>query len=217
MKKAYIYLTGFFVLISIFTTIYYISFQSAIGKTNHTKLVKEDSSTGDTTAKPIENATKEEAGKPVQANQTNVVTPSTKYVLETYDVVNQSLESDSLNTPEFLIGLTREEVTKYLKKYMEEVPFEEYEKGLLSYELVSFSTNKVVLRKNYNSNKVSYLYYLAVEDGMITVFYSDKTTVFDYTDIEVSKLAVQDQERLKYGVYIKDLQELYGILESYSS
>ena len=220
MKKAYIYLTSFFALVIVFTISYYVSFESTIGKSNSMKANPYPNSINNNM-----NSTNMNNGEQLNIDQSiktqavefDLISPYTEYTLQNYDIKEQELKSGKSNTPEYLIGLTRKEVLAYLDEYMKNIPFEEYQKGLISYELVSFSSEKIVLRKNYNSDKVNYQYYLSVENGLITVYYSDKKTVYDYTDIEVKNLAPEDQERLNYGVFISDLQELYGMLESYSS
>ena len=47
--------------------------------------------------------------------------------------------------------------------------------------------------------------------------YGDKKTIFDYTGIKTSRLDKKERNALKKGVEVKDEDELYGILENYSS
>ena len=49
----------------------------------------------------------------------------------------------------------------------------EYEAGLVSYELVSFSPERVVLQKVYDRDKVRYKYYVTIKNDEVVVFYSD--------------------------------------------
>ena len=58
---------------------------------------------------------------------------------------------------------------------------------------------------------------MAIQNGFITVFYIDKKTVFEYTNIEMKDLPQEEIDKLYVGVYVKDEQELYTILEGYSS
>lgn len=234
MKKAYIYLISFFVLTILLTICYYISFKAALHQFNNNAVKKENLMLSyKESANNQENKNKSEASintennnisdagndglVAVDSTESDYVTPSTKYVLQEYNVKNQTLNTKELNTPDFLIGLTREEVIQYVNDYVLDMPLADYEKGLASFELISFSKDKVVLRKSYNSDLVQYKYYLAVQDGLITVYYSDKKTIFEYTEIEVNNLSEEDQIELNHGKFIKDAEELYGILESYSS
>lgn len=147
----------------------------------------------------------------------NTVLPTVSYIEETYNMVTGQLDSVSRTAPGFLIGMTKEELSKYVADYMENISLTEYEAGLLSYEIVSFSENKVVLRKTYDASKVPYKYYVNITDGMVTVFYSDMKSVFEYTHIPAVDLSEEDRLSLIEGIYVKDREELYSILEGFSS
>lgn len=60
-------------------------------------------------------------------------------------------------------------------------------------------------------------YYLTEKNGYVAVCLSDKKTVYEYTTIEVADLPATLQNEIKNGKYIRDLEELYGFLENYSS
>jgi hypothetical protein len=153
----------------------------------------------------------------VDTSKIDTITPYTNYVLEIYDIKTDTVTKTTPNTPEFLIGLTREEVIEYLHQFMLDMPLNEFQQGLISYELVSFSEDKVVLRKSYNSDNIKYEYFMIINNGYVTVYYSDKKTVYEYTNIESKYLPEDEIEKLHSGIYVKDQKELYSILESYSS
>lgn len=236
MKKAYIYLISFFSLTIMFSICYFLSFKAALNQFNRNAVEKNNlmlsynesvkneanennlgNNNANTDSEMLGTDAVEDNAVAVDTTENEYITPSTKYTLQEYDLKTNSLVKKELNTPEFLIGLTREDVITYVSNYVKDMPLADYEKGLVSFELIAFSKEEVVLRKSYNSDLVQYKYYLAVQDGLITVYYSDKKTVFEYTDIEVGSLSEEEQIELNHGKYIKDSEELYGILESYSS
>jgi len=147
----------------------------------------------------------------------NTVLPTVSYIEETYNMVTGQLDSVARIAPGFLIGMTKEELSAYVADYMDNLSLAEYEAGLLSYEIVSFSENKVVLRKTYDASKVPYKFYVNITDGMVTVFYSDMESVFEYTHIPAVDLTEEDRVALIEGIYVKDREELYSILEGFSS
>ncbi len=147
----------------------------------------------------------------------NTVLPTVSYIEETYNMVTGQLDKVAKTAPGFLIGMTREELSAYVTNYMDKLSLAEYEAGLISYEIVSFSENKVVLRKTYDASKVPYKFYVNITDGMVTVFYSDMESVFEYTHIPAVDLAEEDRLALIEGIYVKDREELYSILEGFSS
>ena len=48
-------------------------------------------------------------------------------------------------------------------------------------------------------------------------FYSDMESVFEYTHIPAVELEEEDRLALIEGIYVKDREELYSILEGFSS
>ena len=60
-------------------------------------------------------------------------------------------------------------------------------------------------------------YYIKEYEGYVTVFESDKKTVYDYTTILVSELPEDLQEKVKKGIKVTSLGQVYGFLENYSS
>lgn len=153
----------------------------------------------------------------VDTLQVDTVIPSTKYILETYDVVTDTLVTEELVPPGILIGRNREEIIAYMKDYMKTLPLTEYEKGLVSYELKSFSTDKLVMRKTYDMSLLPYKFYVNIVNGYVTVYYSDLETVYEYTHIYAADLSEEARIALNQGIFVKDREELYSLLEGYSS
>ncbi len=60
-------------------------------------------------------------------------------------------------------------------------------------------------------------YYLYEINGYVVVFLSDKKTAYEYTDILVDELPKSLSTEIQNGKYIKNMEELYGFLENYSS
>lgn len=147
----------------------------------------------------------------------DMVLPATKYALQTFDIKTGTMEEEILPAPSYLVGLTRNQVIEYLHDYMLDLTWNEYEKGLTAFELLQFSKDKVVIRKTYNAELVDNKYYLSTQNGYIVVYYGDKKTVFDYTSVSVENLSQYEQIQLEEGIFVKDLDELYAILENYSS
>ena len=56
-----------------------------------------------------------------------------------------------------------------------------------------------------------------VENNMVNVYYSDRKTVYMYTDIVLDTLPEEIQNEIIGAKYIRSPMELYNFLESYSS
>ncbi len=169
------------------------------------------------TAFQADGTNREAGGALTATTEAKTIQADSDYILEVYDRERDYLSKYELNPPAYLVGLDRKGLEQYVADYMEHVPLDEFQMGLLSYEIVSFSGKKVVLRKVYDQSTVPYQYYLVVERGYLVVYYADQKTVYEYTGIEAAHLPEEDQVKLAYGIFLKDQSELYGLLQVYSS
>ena len=108
----------------------------------------------------------------------DVITNKTKLIIEKYNKENNTLEEEYIIVPSKLLGLNREELIKYLKQYENNPDYHDIDDGFSSINLLSFSTECVVIRKTYVTNRELSKYYLKSEDGYVTVYYSDLKTVY---------------------------------------
>lgn len=60
-------------------------------------------------------------------------------------------------------------------------------------------------------------YYICVLHEYLVVYLSDKSTIFEVTNIMLSDLPEELQQEVTDGKYISTEEELYGFLENYSS
>lgn len=141
----------------------------------------------------------------------------TKLISEVYDEKTQTSEKEILTLPAAFLGLTRTEMIEKLDNYMEEMPLNELNKGLVSYELMYFSPEYIMTRKTYHLPDDFKKYYIRFNRGCLTVYYSDKKTVYEYTDIALSDLPADMRAKAISGFEVKDEKALYDFLENYSS
>ena len=141
-------------------------------------------------------------------NSSDTLSVQTIYQVEKYDAAKDISSAEYRNLPEKLVGLNRKQVDEYCHNYMNNMSADEFLAGLQSMG---------VIKKIYDATKIKYKYYLIAIDGDVVVYYGDKKTIFDYTGIKTSKLSKKEQNALKKGVEVKNEDELYGILENYSS
>ena len=154
---------------------------------------------------------------PVEEIPTNVITNKTVYILEKYNKDNDSLEEEYLSIPVEFLGLNREGLLEYIKNYEKNPDYHDIDMGFVSYDLLSFSRECIVLRKTYMTKQDSTKYFLVSEDKYVTVYYSDLKTVYMYTDIKIENLPENIGNEITKGKYVKDVEELCNFLESYSS
>lgn len=218
LKQACIYLGSFLLLCSLFIICYYMSYLHALNDFNKKAIERKDELYAHFISSAQLTPGAEQNNDSVSVNQTETkVLPSTKYTLQIYDMSRNTTQTQILDVPAYLVGLTREEVLDYLSDYMKDLPLSEYNKGLISTELVSFSEKEIVIKKTYNEDFVPYRYYVVIKDGYVVVYNSDLKSVYSYTHIEAKNLPEEDRIALMQGIYVNSREELYSLLESYSS
>lgn len=143
------------------------------------------------------------------------LTCDTEYEVTVYDETQQTEKSRMETLPASFIGKDRRQVEKLIEDYEKSPSLKDQEEGFVSMSLESFSTEKISVRKVIATS----LYYACIvaEDGYLTVYDCNRKQVILYTDIPVFSLPQAVQEEVMDGKYIQTEEELYNLLESYSS
>ncbi len=223
MKKI-VYTSLLFAGISaLFGICYYLSFRSALLHYNqaaveqNTQLLNEILQSSGESERLLQQLMKENEEAYQTASTQDALQETASYFLETYYLQSQTEDREQLALPGFMVGIDRSELNAYVEGYMESMPVNEYLSGLVSFEIVSFAEDKVVLRKIYDESKVENQFYICRKNDFVVVYYSDLKTVYEYTEIRVDSLIEEIQQTIEQGFYVKDAQELYSILEGYTS
>lgn len=208
MKKAAIYAISFLSLSVLLSTCYFVSYRYALNKfnrnaTEQSGVTKKLSGTG---------------SYDVSANTKTTVSKDASYTLQIYDLATDKLKEKKENIPNDFVGMTRDQIMNRLNVYVQNKSLDEYNKGLVSWQLVSFAPDRVVVKKTYNSEGILYKYFMIIRDGNVVVYYSDKKTIYeDETGINLDELSEVDKKELMYGKWIQDENELYSLLDGYTS
>lgn len=200
------YVACFFILGIAFTLIYYAGYQiTKINLQSNTNQIESTTAQATTNLVLVDHVTEA------------IITRKTDYILESYLLNDNTIKEESLQIPIAFLGYKRTDLINYLNEYMKNLSEEEIEKGLVSFELVSFSGNLIVLRKTFHIKEPEYLFYLKVERGNITVYQLSDDQVYAYTDINMIGLPEDIQFEIIEGKYFENIGELYEFLETYSS
>jgi len=223
MKKTVYSILAFTGISIMFGLCYYFSFKNALLHYNreaveqNTRLLNELLESSGKSERLLQQLINANEGVYQVTTTQDTLRENASYFLETYYLHNQKEEREQLALPGFMVGIDRKELSAYIKGYMESMPVNEYLNGLVSYEIISFSQDKVVLRKTYDITKVENQFYICRRGDFVVVYYSDLKTVYEYTEIRVDGLIEEIQQMIEQGFYVKDAQELYSILEGYTS
>lgn len=67
------------------------------------------------------------------------------------------------------------------------------------------------------SRAMDYKFVIVEEADYLTVYFADKVTVYEYTDIRYSDLEDSLRQKIRKGYCVKDEEALFSFLENYSS
>lgn len=224
MNKVFRYTSWVCGLIALFSVGNYYCYQSAM---KHFEKMQEDyeSRLGEQVQVYVTQEMEDKIGdleehveESIQAQTSqNTLNKNAVYQIQSYDVQTDATTTDYEALPPEMEGFTREDVEVFCEDYINNMPVEDFLNGLQSMTVVSFSSDRLIVRKRFDLSQVAFRYYLIASEGEVVVYYGDMKTVYERTGIPVSGLEKSDRKALKEGIEVKDEEELFGILENYSS
>lgn len=153
----------------------------------------------------------------VDTNDVPSVKVNTKLVVESYDLNDYTLSIANEELPLEYIGLTRDELIASISDYCNYPTEEDITAGFESMQLISFSEDKVIIRKSFKPVILPEHFYLMAENHYVSVYYDDRDTIYMYTGIALDSLPESVQREIVSGKYVPSIHELYSFLETYSS
>ena len=153
----------------------------------------------------------------VSENQSTFPIDKTTIFNVEYDYPEEGrLLKEQLKCIPALLGCDKDGVEKYLQNYMNHLSKEEQEKGLVSYEMISYKGNEITLRKTFRT-PITKGYYAKSFNGLIVILKGDEKTVYEYTQISLASLPEDMREDILKGYYLENDEELYSFLENFTS
>lgn len=161
-----------------------------------------------------------EEGKEAANTSELIVSNSMSYILESYNINDKIIETATQNVPSEFLGMNRQELIDYLKANKKK--FADKGQQVQNIMLVSMEKDKLVIRKSISiieetTEEEKYKYYVTLQENKIIVYREDKTTIFLETSINVETLDTDSMDKLKQGIPVKNISELYRILESFTT
>lgn len=152
----------------------------------------------------------------VNKQSTFPVTKDTIFEVQYYYPDEDRLLSEQLKSIPELLGFDKDRVEEYLRGYTDHMTKDEKEKGLVSYEMISYKDNTITLRKTFRK-QIDTGFYAKSFNGYVVILNGDEKTVFEYTEIAINTLPDNLREDVLEGYYIASEEELYSFLENYTS
>lgn len=152
----------------------------------------------------------------VGTDQEQRTTSETAFVVELYYADTEETVTEERTMPSEYAGKTREELVAYFTNSLSEARQETGEESLTKIELVSFSKEKLVIRKIYKEPEES-AYYLMALDGEVVIYDGDRVKLLEKTGIQTLHLPTEEIQKLEQGYRVESEKDLYSILENLSS
>ncbi|MCI8977564.1 hypothetical protein AALB47_16050 [Lachnospiraceae bacterium 54-11] len=155
--------------------------------------------------------------EPVAMIEEPVFSANTRYVVQDYDVFSgETVEAEEM-APDKFMGLSRDRLAAEIGEYNSNPSLTDLEQGFTFMELVSFSPDRVVVRKSYERIDTEKGFFLLNENHYVVVYDYSLSHVYMNTDILVESLPEKLQEEILNMKFVENEKGLYNFLESYSS
>ncbi len=141
----------------------------------------------------------------------------TDYILREKDLLSGSEMEIIEDIPDMYIGMNREQFLSAMENYEAAPPLSEKERGFVSLEVLSFAPSRVVVQMNYRYVQPTESFYIVAVNDLIVVYLEDRQTVYQYTNIRLSELPQQLQQKIIGVMHVADEESLYDFLENYTS
>lgn len=162
-----------------------------------------------------ENKEKEKVIAVLEQEENELLAPGAycKYIIENPKTRENTIKEEILASA--FVGWKRKELEKYIEEYNQMK--EQNNNGDITLELLEFSQKGIVVRKKVKEKEENYRFLVVVESGQVVVYDAKWENKYEDTNIMAKNLTVEEQKKLSKGIRVKDEEELYAMLENYSS
>ena len=154
---------------------------------------------------------------PASVEDAQVICADTQYIIQEVDLEKDTSVETTWKAPDKYIGMNRKQFIKEMELYQQAPSLKDQELGFVSVEVVSFSKDRVIIRKNYIFKEIRSSFYLVNEKNYVVVYCDDMQTVYMNTNITLDSLPDKLKQEIIRTKYIATQEALYNFLESYSS
>lgn len=150
------------------------------------------------------------------------ITPETRIIMQYYYLKDNKLIEEIINPPYYFLNLSRDKLINYIVNYNKNPDTIDNNKKLISFELVSFSSTEVILKKvfnlQYEKEVIDYYQVYYEEENNKIIVKNPDGSIRDEIYIPPTSLHEEDKALLKKpGLKIYDEKDLLELLENYTS
>lgn len=144
------------------------------------------------------------------------ITCDTLLVVHNYDLQTREETETAGKVAEKYIGMNREEFLKCIADESGAPTLQERRAGLSGMEVISFSENRIVLKKYYQKPQKTEKFYLALAENKVIVYEEDQSTIYMRTSIDGRKLPQELRNEILRGKELPGKADLENFLVSYA-
>ncbi|MBQ7765729.1 MAG: hypothetical protein IJ397_02670 [Lachnospiraceae bacterium] len=159
----------------------------------------------------------EESVPSVETVAVSTVDMNTEFVIVKENLVTGTSEEIVEELPSQFVGMERYELEEYYENYLKSPVLKDREEGLTDAMVVTYSPEKLVVKKVYEPLQLQEKFYLKAEENYVVVYYGDNSTVYMYTNIRMDSLPEETRAEIEGIKEIESYESLYSFLESHTS
>lgn len=145
------------------------------------------------------------------------ITCDTKLVTQKCDLQTGEVTEITGKIPEKYVGMGRQQFVDCLMDSAASPLLEERREGIAFAEVLSFSPEKIVIRKCYQKREAAKGYYLTVEENLVVVYEGNRQTLYMKTNIDARLLPHELRGRILHGWELSSRDELEKFLVPYTT
>jgi len=153
----------------------------------------------------------------VETVSLSTVDLNTEFVVVKENLVTGTSEEIAEELPSQFVGMERNELEEYFENYLKSPVLKDREEGLTDAMVVTYSPEKLVVKKVYEPLQLQEKFYLKAEENYVVVYYGDNSTVYMYTNIRLDSLPEETRAEIEEIKEIESYESLYSFLESHTS
>lgn len=147
----------------------------------------------------------------------NLVSKNAAYYVRYKNLSTGETTIEQETLPVGFIGLTREQLVALLYTNKASMIKTTEDKRLQDIVLIRFSPDVICVEKTYLDAKSEGSFLVSIYDNHLIVFWADAKSIFMETDILADQIPVQYRNEFLQGKTIGSEEELFDLLESFSS
>lgn len=145
------------------------------------------------------------------------ITCDTRFVTQKIDLQTGKISESTGSVPEKYVGMGREQFVDCITDAIASPLLEERREGIISVEVLSFSSEKIVIQKSYRKKETAESFLLTVEENRVVIYDRDRQSIYMKTAVDARFLPHELRDKILRGWEVSSKDELEKFLVSYTT